>query len=202
MSITALQRTLATATLLAAASLISPLASAGQVEGSAAQAGAYLGAGFGGSRLDYDVNTAGSLNIQGAEIDRSGIALKVFGGYQFNPNFAIEGHVGYQPGYEVRPSAGAGDKQDLTTVGVAGIVSIPIAEVTSLFAKLGFAYWDGLDFDNSNPSPRPEPDGEDIFYGLGFEIIGSWRFEWEHYKHDEFNSDVFSISYVYRFPAR
>ena len=195
MNSNSLLKTLTATAALFVTSLLPTLASA-------AEPGAYIGAGFFGSRLNYDAPVENNLTARGFDIDRSGLGLKVFGGYQFNQNFAVEGHYAYQGDYEVQTGAGAADKQDLWTIGVAGIASVPIGEVTSFYAKVGLAYWDGLDFDNSSPSPRPNSDGEDIFYGVGFQVTDAWRFEWERYEHDDFDSDVFSINYIYRFYAR
>ena len=195
MNSSTLLKTLTATAVLLVTSLLPPLASA-------AEPGGYMGAGLFGSRLNYDEAVENNLTARGFDIDRSGLGAKVFGGYQFNQNFAVEGHYAYQGDYEVQAGGGAADKQDLWTIGVAGIASIPIGEVTSFYAKVGLAYWDGLDFDNSSPSPRPNSDGEDIFYGLGFQVTDAWRFEWERYEHDDFNSDVFSINYIYRFYAR
>ncbi|MFQ5756980.1 MAG: porin family protein [Acidiferrobacterales bacterium] len=129
------------------------------------------------------------IGIGNADLDRGGFdddtGFKIFGGYQFNKNFAVEGAY-----------IDLGDfKSPTQLISVDGFQAaasgiIPLAKQFRVFGKAGL-------FRNG---------GTDLTYGLGFEWerkIGV-RAEWERFD-DVFGSsrvDMVSVSAVFSFGTR
>jgi OOP family OmpA-OmpF porin len=106
----------------------------------------YLGGAIGSSKMSFDGN---SLQVQGAtasslSTDDSSTGFKVYGGYRFHRNFAVElGIVDYGEFTATRtvtaPGPGSVRSQN-TVTGVYGdlVGIIPVGSSVELFAKLGF----------------------------------------------------------------
>lgn len=99
---------------------------------------------FGGGQIDNALSSQGLTSS--SSIDRSDTSMRLFGGYQFNPNFALEG--GYvnlgKFDYSSTVSAPAADTvnghlsvhgADLAAVGI-----LPLNEQFGLFGKAGAFY--------------------------------------------------------------
>ncbi|SEL57743.1 outer membrane beta-barrel protein [Halomonas daqiaonensis] len=174
--------------------------------------GPYLGAGLGYSKLDND--TLDWLGDLGASTDDSDTAYKLFAGYQFNPNFAVE--AGYADFGDFEASGADGANSARLKLGVEGFTAalvgnLPIQNGFSVFGKLGMVAWDAdLDLDATiNGDVYRESaseDGTDPFYGIGAEyeidrIVV--RTEYERYdiseSGEDFEIDLFSTSLGYRF---
>jgi OOP family OmpA-OmpF porin len=109
--------------------------------------GAALGASqqhLGGGQID---GALGNQGLAGASsIDKSATSLKLFGGYQFNPNFALEG--GYvnlgKFDYNSAISSPAADTVNghLGVMGIdaAAVGMLPLNEQWSVFGKAGAFY--------------------------------------------------------------
>lgn len=165
--------------------------------------------GIGAGRTDTDIGTAG---IAGST-DKKDNAWKVFGGYQFNQNFAVEGGyadlgrasvVGTQGGV---PASAALDSEVWQA---AAVGSLPLSPQFALTGKLGLAYADtdttgnigGAAFGGSDTKTAPT-------YGLGirYDINKSFgvRGEWERFRlgsaglGSKNDSDLYSVSAVFRF---
>lgn len=165
--------------------------------------------GIGAGRTDTDIGTAG---IAGST-DKNDNAWKVFGGYQFNQNFAIEGGyadlgrasvIGAQGGV---PAAAALDSKVWQA---AAVGSLPLSPQVALTGKLGIAYADtdttgnigGTAFGGSDSKTAPT-------YGLGlrydFNRSFGMRGEWERFRlgsaglGSRNDSDLYSVSAVFRF---
>lgn len=177
-----------------------------------ADEGPYLGAGLGYVTVDND--TFDDLGSLGANTDDTDTAYKLFAGYQFNPNFAVE--AGYVDFGEFTASANNGfDYADASleadgfTAALVG--KLPIQSGFGIYAKLGIIAWDAdLKADgNISGTPMSESsgdDGTDPFYGVGAEyVIGSilMRAEYERYDisadGEDFTTDLTSASLGYRF---
>ncbi|MEQ6888370.1 outer membrane beta-barrel protein [Halomonas sp. CS7] len=174
--------------------------------------GPYLGVGLGHASLDND--TLDFLDDVGFSTDDSDTGYKLFGGYQFNPNFAVEaGYVDF--GEYTASGAEAGDSAKLK-LGVDGFTAalvgkLPIENGFSVHGKLGMIAWDGdLNF-NANIGGQSYratggEDGTDPFYGIGAEYVVDQvmlRAEVERYdisdSGEDFEIDLISASIGYRF---
>lgn len=168
---------LAVATLAAA-----PLAASAQ--------GWYAGVGVG--QADWDL------------IGEEDTSLKVFGGYSFNPNFAVE--FGYLDLGEAEISGG-GASASVTADGFtfAGVGMFPVSNNVNILGKLGFFRWDA-EAEVTLPGPvtmRADDSGTDVFYGFGvqFDVNKSVavRAEYEIYDIDGEDVDNIGLSAVFRF---
>ena len=147
-----------------------------------ADAGFYMGAGVGQTSFDVG-DTAGT----GINVDDSDTGFKIYGGYKFNPNFAVE--AGYAdigsatmdfPGFfnaEVEASA----------LFVDAVGSLPLNEQFSVFGRVGLAMTN-TELTVNVPglgSETLDDDEAEIKFGLGAQFSFSknvaLRGEWERY---------------------
>lgn len=168
--------------------------------------GPYLGAGLGYSTLDN--NTLDRLDSAGANTDDSDTAYKLFAGYQFNPNFAIE--ASYLDFGDFEANAGS-EKLEASAdgFGFALVGKLPIQGGFSVHGKLGMVAWDGdLDYSDSasGVSTSLGEDGTDPYYGIGAEYEVDrimMRAEYERYdlsdSGEDLEIDLVSASLGYRF---
>lgn len=159
--------------------------------------GWYVGGSVGQSKIDCDTS-----GIPGASCDDSDTAFRIFGGYQFNKNFAAE--LGYNEFGEAKASAGGvsvtGEAKgfDLVAVGI-----LPLNEKFSVFGKLG---WHMSDVDvSSNVGVSESESNSDFTYGIGLQYNFSRnlgvRAEYQQFKKvgEDTDVDVMSIGVVYKF---
>ncbi|HSP56940.1 MAG TPA: porin family protein [Halomonas sp.] len=179
--------------------------------------GLYLGAGLGNSMLDND--TLNELEDLGANTDDSDTGYKLFAGYQFNPNFAIE--ASYLDFGDFKANGSATDGVNIATAdinanvegfGFALVGKLPIQNGFSIHGKVGMIAWDGevsgTARNNGDIIYQDEggSDGTDPFYGVGaeYEINQVFiRAEYERYEisdsGEDFEIDLVSASLGYRF---
>ena len=126
-------------------------------------------------------------------LDKDCMGWKVFGGYQFAPNFAVEG--GYYKLADINKSNAFGDTLKLQASGVAisGVASMPVAPKIDLFGKLGMMQWDAKGTINGKTFDKD--DGTDVMAGVGLnykitDTLGI-RGEYEHIDGDV-GSDMLS----------
>ena len=164
------------------------------------QPGFYMGAGFGTTKLDDD-------SFDGVDFDDSDTGFKVFGGYSFNPYFAVEASY-----FDLGEAGGNFD--DIVgpisfDVGVSGFGAsavgvLPVSDMFSVFAKLGYATYDvdahvsisGLGSGSDSQSES------DMTYGIGGAMsFGQFgvRLEYEAIDVDAGDANMLSLSGVYRF---
>ncbi len=179
--------------------------------------GPYLGIGLGHAELDFDIESyyEDVHGVPNVSADDSDTAYKLFAGYQFNPNFAIEaGYVDFgefsasssEPGYSAKA------KLDVEGFTAALVGRLPIQGGFSMYGKLGMIAWDAdlkeheeiLGF-TTHDADLSE-DGSDPFYGVGAEYIVNqlvMRAEYERYdiseSGEDFEIDLISGSLGYRF---
>jgi OOP family OmpA-OmpF porin len=189
----------------------------------------YVGGNLGKSRTKIDDDKIlSSLQASGlpstiSDTDRD-TAFKLFGGYKFNKNFAVEG--GYfdlgQFSYTATttPPALAGTlngKAKFSGLNIDAVGFLPFTEKFSAFARLGLNYTQAKDSFSSTgavatPSnPSPSKDSANYKFGLGVqydftESLGM-RVEAERYRIDDAignkgDVDMYSLGLVYRFEKR
>jgi OOP family OmpA-OmpF porin len=125
----------------------------------AAMAQGYVGVSGGASF--YDVDCAGT-----ASCDKNGSSFKLYGGYNINPNFAIEG------GYTSLGKATA-SFDDLRAEAkasgfeIAGVGKFPAAQNLELFVKLGLSVMTGEAVISGPVSGTAEEDSAELLAGFG-----------------------------------
>ncbi|WP_162899994.1 outer membrane beta-barrel protein [Halomonas sp. JS92-SW72] len=170
--------------------------------------GFYLGTAIGQSKFKNS-DFRGTVNT-----DRKDTAFKLFAGYQFNPNFAVEASYvdfGDFTITDVYNNAPDNFKYSVDGFGFALIGRLPIDAGFSVFGKLGMIAWDGdLKNDYTEGGQRVSAsvglDGTDPFYGIGAEYVVNqvmMRLEFERYdmsdQGEDLDVDLISASIGYRF---
>jgi OOP family OmpA-OmpF porin len=168
------------------------------------QPGFYAGAGVGTTKLSDN-----GFDDAGVDVDDTDTGFKIFGGYSFNRNLAIE--VSYFDLGEV--SGGFSDPfigNVSFDVGVSGLNAsvvgrLPVSETFSLFGKLGIASYD-LDAHATIAGVGSASDSQsesDMTYGVGAALSfgGPWevRVEFEAIDVDDGTANMLSVGGVYRF---
>lgn len=179
--------------------------------------GFYLGTAIGQAKLKND--TLDWLDDLGANTDDKDTAFKLFAGYQFNPNFAVEASFVDFGDFEASAFATDGInvasgnvKASVDGFGFALVGRLPIDAGFSVFGKLGLIAWDGkvsgvarengtVVFEGSDSADDIDP-----FYGIGAEYVVNqvmMRLEFERYdlsdSGEDFEIDLISASIGYRF---
>lgn len=212
-------KTVGTLSLVGCAAMNSPFAVADD-------SGWYIGANAGQSRAKIDDAriTAQLLGVGPASIadDNRDTGYKLFGGYQFNRNFALEG--GYfdlgQFGYTATiPAPTAGTlvgRIRLKGVNIDAVGILPLTEQFSAFGRIGLNYAQARDnFTNTGLVPvpaNPNPSKNDTNYKLGLGLQYDFtkslgmRIEAERYRINDAvgnrgDINMYSLGLVYRFGA-
>ena len=164
------------------------------------QPGFYMGAGVGSTKINDD-------GFDGIDFDDGDTGFKIFGGYTFNQNFAIEASY-----FDFGEASGSfndfGDTVNFD-VGVSGLGAfavgvLPLGDMFSLFGKLGYASYDidahvdivGVGSGSSSDSQS------DMMYGAGAALsFGQFeaRAEFEAINIDGGDANMISVSGLYRF---
>lgn len=155
-----------------------------------AQNGFYAGAGIGQATIDA---------CDGANhCDDEDTSWKIFGGWQLNPNFAIE--AGWVDFGEVSGSVGGSAVSaefDGWTLAAKGV--LPLNDQFSVFGKLGMVSWD---VEGGGAASGIDDDGTDLLYGIGAQYMVTDRVgivgEWEWYDIDD-DVDLLSIGVLIKF---
>jgi OmpA-OmpF porin, OOP family len=169
------------------------------------ETGFYIGASIGQSTTDCD--TSGT----GLSCDDKDTAYKIFGGYKFNKNLAIEG--GYTPLGEVNASGGGVNiTAEATAWELVGVGMFPLGNNFSIYGKLGF--YNGEIELSSNIGASGKKTTTDLTYGLGvqFDLTRNLgiRGEWQRYAgfktpstavtdEDKSDVDVLSLGVLWKF---
>jgi OmpA-OmpF porin, OOP family len=179
----------------------------------------YIGGNIGQSRAKIDDARIIPL-LPGATIsdDSKGNAFKLFGGYKFNKNFAVEG--GYfnlgEFGYTaVHPApATLSGNIKLQGLNIDAVGMLPLQKKFSVFGRLGLTYTQAKDdFSSSGAAPvpaNPNPSKRALKYNAGLGVQYDFnrslgmRLEAERYRVDDAignNGDInmYSVGLVYRF---
>lgn len=182
----------------------------------------YAGGNIGQSRAKIDDARISPL-LPGATIsdDNKGNAFKLFGGYQFNRNFALEG--GYfnlgEFGYTATTAAPAlaatlNGKIKLQGLNLDAVGMLPMGDKFSVFGRVGMQYAQAKDtFTSSGAAPtpaNPNPSKNALNYKVGvgaqydFNRSLGMRIEAERYRIDDAlnnkgDINMYSLGLVYRF---
>lgn len=142
----------------------------------------YVGFGLGMSTAK---DACDGVSGPGISCDDEDTAFKILGGYQVNPNFAVE--LGYTDlGKASASFTGLGNVSfessgfEVLAVGIA-----PVAPNWSLFGKLGFFIWDVDAKDGTGLVGNMSESGSDLTYGFGasydFSKNSALRIEYQVY---------------------
>ena len=107
----------------------------------AQDAGYYMGASAGQSKTDIDQAPFAALGATITRNDEKDSAFRIFGGYQYSKNLAVE--VGYIDlgTYSVSGTIGAlpfTASGDVTGFSISGVGTVPLTEKLSLLGSVGF----------------------------------------------------------------
>ncbi len=168
--------------------------------GSAMAGGGNLFGGSGKSSMDDgSIYLGGSLGQASyrctmTDDDCKNDGWKLFGGYKFTDNMAIEAgyyNLGKEEGdYDTTNYGKLHSSAEATGVGVTGVYSQPVAENLEVFGKLGAMFWNvegevSRTVNDVKRSVKDEEDGTSVLFGLGasYQFNDNWgmRGEWERY---------------------
>lgn len=175
-------------TLMAALALMATTAAQADV-----QPGFYAGVGIGNASAEEDES--------GFDGDDTG--FKLFGGYSFNDNFAIE--LAYFDGGAPDDNFGPINVElEVTGFNASAVGRLPVSDTVSLFGKIGFASYD-LEATASSGgfSASADDSDSDLSYGVGASVSFAERFEvrveWEAIDVQDGAFSFLSVGGLYRF---
>jgi len=125
---------------------------------------AHAGDGF------YVGGGAGQASADEGPYDDQDTALSLFGGYQFNRWFALEG--GYIDLGEIEPNR-AGASLEADTFYVAAVGTIPVNDAFAVYGKVGVHRWNA---DTGLAVLGGDDSGTDATYGVGAQYRFNERF--------------------------
>ncbi|MFA6016150.1 MAG: OmpA family protein [Gallionellaceae bacterium] len=199
------------------AAFISPLAASTEL-------GWMMGANIGESRANIDdVSIKQQLQADGLAWKRltedySQLAFKLYGGYKFNENFAVEG--GYfdlgRFGYTATttPTGSLSGHIKLKGINIDAVGFLPVTEKLSAFARAGVSYAEAKDTFTSSGAvatptiPNPSETAMNYKFGFGaqYEVLEhvAVRGEWERYRINDAvgnqgDIDMVSLGLIYMF---
>ena len=155
-----------------------------------AQNGVYAGASIGQATIDACDGVA--------NCDDEDTSWKIFGGWEFNRNIALE--AAWVDLGEISGSiGGSAVSAEVDGWTLAGKGILPLTEQFAVFGKFGMIMWD---VEGGGAASGIDDDGTDLIYGLGAQYMFSDRFgivgEWEWYDIDD-DVDLFSIGALFKF---
>jgi len=173
----------------------------------------YVGAGVGSSHLkggaaslDPNIATEGTVT----SLDDKSTGWKVFGGYQFNQNWAAEmiyAKFGKFSLHHTITGGTAVDRAKPDALCLAGVGTLPLSGKWSVLGKAGVCHWNDHASDTESVTEIvEESSGTDPMFGLGASYSMTKqvdiRGEWERYQnvvHNRGDVNLFSVSLSYRF---
>lgn len=186
----------------------------------AAGNGWYIGASVGqsefdlgsGAELDALLLTDGITST--TTTDDSDTGWKLFGGFAFSENFAVEaGYVDFGESEfnttVTAPAIAAGvynTAVETTSFYVDLVGTVPVTDSFNVFGKVGFNRWDvegTISVPGFGSGTILEDDGNDVTYGVGasysFTDSVAVRGEWERFDIDGEDMDLLSLGIQYSF---
>ncbi len=177
----------------------------------------YVGASGGIAQASYSatdlVNALPGYTLSNVSVDDSDTGWKLFAGWQFHPNFAVE--AAYVDLGEIKSSYSATAVPDVQQLlddtaaihpymangfTLAGVASYNINPKASVMGKVGLFSWDAeadITEINTGANSKVDQDGTDLMFGLGakYMVTPQWgiRAEWESYDLDWDRVDFFSL---------
>lgn len=186
------------------------LAAAGLFFSAPAAAQFYLGFSFGQAEVDQSLIVPDLLD-PGGTVDGKDGAFKLFGGYQFNRNFALEaaavdlGDMSYSGFFSGTPSGPvSGGRVQNGGLNLSAVGVLPLGERFALFGKAGIFLWSSEATDITGGVPTiSEADGSDLSLGLGASFAltprASLRAEWERFEMSSSDVDLVSVGLAFSF---
>jgi OmpA-OmpF porin, OOP family len=186
------------------------LAAAGLFFSAPAAAQFYLGFSFGQAEVDQSLIVPDLLD-PGGTVDGKDGAFKLFGGYQFNRNFALEvaavdlGDMSYSGFFSGTPSGPvSGGRVQNGGLNLSAVGVLPLGERLALFGKAGIFLWSSEATDITGGVPTiSEADGSDLSLGLGASFAltprASLRAEWERFEMSSSDVDLVSVGLAFSF---
>ncbi|WP_155998054.1 outer membrane beta-barrel protein [Thioalkalivibrio sp. ALMg13-2] len=187
--------------------------------------GWYLGANIGQSaanlsheRLD-DALEGTAFTVTGIDDDDRDLGYKLFGGYQFNRNFALEGGYfdlgGFSYTASTRPEGTYKGEIGVRGINVDAVGMVPLSERFSAFGRFGLTYAEAKvgfsstgQFHVAGTSPRERDVQYKFGAGLQYAVTPALglRLEAERYRVNDAvgnrgDIDLFSVGMVYQFGA-
>ena len=172
--------------------------------------GAYFGAGIGQSSVDIDCD----LDIT-CTADEEDTGFKLFGGYNFTPNFGLEAFyvdLGEASITGTDSFLGAARATiEVSGFGLAAVGRLPVADRFEILGKAGLFIWDiDVGVQSGIGSGSLSDDGTDLMLGLGggYKLTEnlSLQAEWERFLDvgddnttGQSDVDLFSVCLVLRF---
>lgn len=132
----------------------------------ASAGGGYLGTSYGQVEYNLSSTEIAGLNAIGRSVlDDSDQGFKVFGGYRYNKNIAVEVSYANLCDLEVSDISLGGVRSETSGYSLSAVGLLPVTEQIDLFAKVGAFIWsvDGY----SNAARMRGNDGSDMTYGIG-----------------------------------
>ena len=173
--------------------------------GGATLSSLYGGAAIGGTFTD-NCSTSKSTSFDGdkeCERNNDSTAWKIYGGYKFMPNFAVEGayiDLGEYSTTETVSDAILGPQVtknafEAKAVTLMGVASANVTDDIELFGKLGAIHWER---DTLNPSPavaKIEDSGTDLALGVGaaYKIGDNFAIRGEAEHFDDIDVNLFTL---------
>ncbi|MGQ0544467.1 MAG: outer membrane beta-barrel protein [Betaproteobacteria bacterium] len=172
-----------------------------------AAAQVYIGFSAGQADVDESIAIPGLID-PGSSFDGKDGAFKLFGGYQFGPNFALEaafvdlGDVSYSGSFAGAPVTGGRIQNSGLNLSALGVV--PLGQRFVVFGKVGMFLWYSEATDVTGGAFfYSEEDGADLSLGLGASLaIGpraSLRAEWERFDMSNTDVDLVTVGFAFRF---
>jgi OOP family OmpA-OmpF porin len=179
--------------------------------------GWYTGGNIGISTANIDKNKiTQNLTNHSYNDDEQDLGYKLFGGYQFNKNFALEGgyfNLGKFNYSLATPSGTLNGDMKVKGLNLDAVAILPITEDFSAFARIGANYAQSKDSFNSTGTmsmPDTSPQENDLNYkfgaGLQYSLTDALalRLEAERYRINDAvgndgDIDLFSIGLIYKF---
>jgi hypothetical protein len=159
----------------------------------AEESGFYVGAGIGKSEVEVD----------DVDFDGDDTSFKVFAGYAFSPNLALEGAY-FDGGTADETFGPAVVEAEVSGFNASVVGSIPLGDVFTLFGRIGFAAYD-VDVTGrigNNTVASISDSDEDLSYGFGGAFtIGKFqlRAEYESIDASGGSFNTMSLNGLYRF---
>jgi OOP family OmpA-OmpF porin len=188
--------------IISAAVLVSSSLAAAQA---VAQEKFYAGGSIGSSSIDESIATG---LIDSGTVDGKSNGFKMFGGYRFNPNLALElalvdlGKASYSGTFFGAPVTGGQVK--VSGLNVSAVALHPVNPDFELFAKAGLFAWDAKASDTTGGVPfSGTNDGVNLSLGIGANYyftknVGA-RIEWEHFNLESDKASMLSAGIVVKF---
>lgn len=171
----------------------------------------YVGFSAGQADVEESMVIPGLID-PGGRVDGKDGAFKLFGGYQFNPNFALEaafvdlGDVSYSGSFTGNLGAVpvSGGRIQNSGINLSAVGVVPLGQRFVVFGKVGMFLWYSEASDVTGGFAfYSEEDGADLSVGLGASVVigqrVSLRAEWERFDMSNTDVDLVTVGFAFRF---